>query len=189
MTNREALGAVATSADDVARYRRNVQDEIDSAAIYEAMAHRETSPEAEIYQKLGAVEQRHARFWRGRLVEVGAWHVPRTPTTRARVLRFLARRMGPAFVLPTVATLEELNRHEYDGQPETAGTAMRAQERSHARLLSHLAGPRGRGMKGATLARARRSALFSGSRQLLLGLLAAAVTFGIGRLIGGALSA
>jgi VIT1/CCC1 family predicted Fe2+/Mn2+ transporter len=33
-----------------------------------------------------------------------------------------------------------------------------------------------------------RSALFSGSRQLLLGLLAAAVTFGIGRLIGGFLS-
>jgi VIT1/CCC1 family predicted Fe2+/Mn2+ transporter len=29
-----------------------------------------------------------------------------------------------------------------------------------------------------------RSALFSGTRQLLLGLLAAAVTFGIGRLIG-----
>ncbi len=29
-----------------------------------------------------------------------------------------------------------------------------------------------------------RSALFSGTRQLVLGLLAAAVTFGIGRLIG-----
>jgi hypothetical protein len=40
MTNREPLGAVAASADDVARCRRNLQDEIDSAAIYEAMAER-----------------------------------------------------------------------------------------------------------------------------------------------------
>ena len=154
MTNREPLAALVTTADDVARYRRNLQDEIDSAAIYEAMAHRETSPElAGVYRKLGAVEQRHARFWRGRLVEAGVWDVPLAPTTRARVLRFLARRVGPAFVLPTVATLEELNRHEYDDQPETAGTAMRAQERSHARLLSFLAGPRGHGMDGATMAR------------------------------------
>jgi VIT1/CCC1 family predicted Fe2+/Mn2+ transporter len=154
MTNREPLGAVVATAGDVARYRRNLQDEIDSAAIYEAMAQREPAPElAEVYRKLGAVEQRHAHFWEGRLLEAGASHVPQAPTMRARVLRLLARRLGPAFVLPTVATLEELDRHEYDDQPETAGTAMRAQERSHARLLSFLAAPRGRGMEGATLAR------------------------------------
>jgi hypothetical protein len=58
---------VATSTEDVARLRRNLQDEIDSAAIYEAMADRETSSQlAEIRRKLGAVEQRHAQFWRGR---------------------------------------------------------------------------------------------------------------------------
>lgn len=97
MRNRELLDDIDTSDDDVARYRRNLQNEIDSAAIYEAMADRETSPElAEVYRKLGAVEQRHARFWRGRLVEAGVWDVPMSPTTRARVLRFLARRMGPA---------------------------------------------------------------------------------------------
>ena len=58
MTNREPLTALVTTADDVARYRRNLQDEIDSAAIYEAMAGRETNPGlAEIYRKLGAVEE------------------------------------------------------------------------------------------------------------------------------------
>jgi len=154
MTNREPLTALVTTDDDVERYRRNLQDEIDSAAIYEAMAGREASPElAEIYRRLGAVEQRHARFWRARLVEAGVWEAPRVPTRRARALRFLARWMGAAFVLPTVATLEELDRHEYDGQPETAGTAMPAQERSHARLLSFLAAQRGPGMDGATMAR------------------------------------
>jgi vacuolar iron transporter family protein len=154
MTNREPLTALVTTDDDVERYRRNLQDEIDSAAIYEAMAGREASPElAEIYRRLGAVEQRHARFWRARLVEAGVWEAPRVPTRRARVLRLLARWMGPAFVLPTVATLEELDRDAYDGQPETAGTAMPAQERSHARLLSFLAAQRGPGMDGATMAR------------------------------------
>jgi vacuolar iron transporter family protein len=154
MTNREPLTAAVITDDDVERYRRNLQDEIDSAAIYEAMADREASPElAEIYRRLGAVEQRHARFWRARLVEAGVWEAPRVPTRRARVLRFLARRMGAAFVLPTVATLEELDRHEYDGQPETVGTPMPAQERSHARLLSFLAAQRGPGMGGATMAR------------------------------------
>ena len=48
----------------VDRYLRNLQDEVDSAAIYEAMAEREPAPElAELYRRLGEVETRHARFW------------------------------------------------------------------------------------------------------------------------------
>ena len=138
----------------VDRYLRNLQDEVDSAAIYEAMAEREPAPElAELYRRLGEVETRHARFWEGRLRDAGAPVPALTPTSRARVLRFLARRFGPRLVLPTVATLEELDQHVYDDQAETASTPMRAQERSHARLLSVLAGPGGRGMAGPTIAR------------------------------------
>jgi len=138
----------------VDRYLRNLQDEVDSAAIYEAMAEREPAPElAELYRRLGEVETRHARFWEGRLRDAGAPVPALTPTSRARVLRFLARRFGPRLVLPTVATLEELDQHVYDDQAETASTPMRAQERSHARLLAVLAGPGGRGMAGPTIAR------------------------------------
>ena len=140
--------------DATARYLRNLQDEVDSAAIYEAMAEHEQAPElAELYHRLGEVETRHARFWEGRLRDAGAAVPAVTPTSRARVLRFLARRLGARFVLPTVATLEELDQHVYDDQPETAATTMRAQERSHARVLSFLAGPRGRGISGPTIAR------------------------------------
>ncbi|TMD92703.1 MAG: rubrerythrin family protein [Chloroflexi bacterium] len=118
------------------------------------MAEREPAPElAELYRRLGEVETRHARFWEGRLRDAGAPVPALTPTSRARVLRFLARRFGPRLVLPTVATLEELDQHVYDDQAETASTPMRAQERSHARLLSVLAGPGGRGMAGPTIAR------------------------------------
>ena len=42
-------------------------------------------------------------------------------------------------VLSTMASLEEIDKHGYDDQPETAGTTMRDQERSHARLVRYLA--------------------------------------------------
>ena len=154
MTQPEPLPARGRTADDVARYRRNLQDEIDSAAIYEAMAAREAAPElAHVYRRLAEVEVKHARFWEARLQEAGVPPRPRQPTIRARILRVLALRFGAAFVLPTVATLEEVDQHVYDDQPETAPTTMRAQERSHARLLSLLAGPRGRGLEGPAVAR------------------------------------
>jgi VIT1/CCC1 family predicted Fe2+/Mn2+ transporter len=146
--------AAVSTEPAVDRYLRNLQDEVDSAAIYAAMAEREPSPElAELYRRLGEVETRHAHFWEARLRDAAAPVPEVTPTGRARVLAFLARRFGPRFVLPTVATLEELDKHVYDDQPETASTTMRAQERSHARVLSVLAGPGGRGMAGPTIAR------------------------------------
>ncbi|MEA2618152.1 MAG: vacuolar iron transporter family protein [Chloroflexota bacterium] len=154
MGEQEPLPSGEGTDDAVARYLRNLQDEVDSAAIYEAMAEREPTPELmELYRRLAEVETRHARFWEAKLREAGVTPPPLTPTSRARVLRFLARRLGPRFVLPTVATLEELDQHVYDDQPETAATPMRAQERSHARVLSLLAGPGGRGMAGPTIAR------------------------------------
>lgn len=143
---------MATS--DPARYRANRQDEIDSAAVYPAMARRERSPElARLYVRLAEVEERHLDFWEARLLAAGEEAGPRTPSWRGRVMRFLARWFGPKAVLPTVATLEELDRHVYDDQPETEGTPMRAQERSHARLLRYLAQGSPTGVAGETLAR------------------------------------
>ncbi|MFB3738348.1 MAG: VIT1/CCC1 transporter family protein [Candidatus Velamenicoccus archaeovorus] len=138
---------------DVRRYLDNLQDEIDSAALYEAMAEREHQPElVALYRKLREIELRHAAFWEDRLRDAGA-PVPRPRITgRARVLRWLARRFGPRLVLPTVASLEEINQHMYDPQPETAGTTLPGDERSHARLLRTLAGPTRRGLEGGTLA-------------------------------------
>ncbi|HEY7954281.1 MAG TPA: VIT1/CCC1 transporter family protein [Polyangia bacterium] len=142
---------------DLRRYRANLRDEIDSAHLYRAMAAHEASSElAQVYVKLAEVEERHGRFWQS-LIEksggkVGAWR----PSWRARTMAWLARRFGPEAVLPTVASLEQMNRHVYDTQPETGGTAMRSQERSHARLLRAIESvePKGAGgMSGGALAR------------------------------------
>ena len=65
---------------------------------------------------------------------------------------FLAGRFGARVVLPTVATLEQVDQTGYDDQPETAETNMADQERSHARVLRYIAGGSPKGIAGETLA-------------------------------------
>lgn len=56
---------------DAARYRAN-QGEIDSAAVYRAMAAAERSPQlASVYERLAQVEERHLRFWEDQLRAAG----------------------------------------------------------------------------------------------------------------------
>ncbi|HEV3178471.1 MAG TPA: ferritin family protein, partial [Stellaceae bacterium] len=71
------------------RYRSNLQGEIDGAALYRALADAEENPQlAEVYRRLGAVEEAHAEFWRKELARVGA----RLPMLRAGWrTRFLIR--------------------------------------------------------------------------------------------------
>ena len=142
------------STSEEARYRANRQGEIDSAAVYRAMATSESSPQlTSVYERLAMVEERHLGFWEDKLRSVGRDPGRRRPSWRAKTMMFLARRFGPRMVLPTVATLEQVDQHEYDDQPETEGTPMRAQERSHARVLRYITSGSPQGVAGETLAR------------------------------------
>lgn len=126
---------------EIARYRANLQGEIDGSAMYRAMADLEPQPErAEIYRRLAAVEESHAAFWQKRLAEAGAPAHDVRPGWRTKLLIRIAKRFGPDLVLPTLHTLEEIDRDHYDGQPESRDTPMPAQERSHARVLSRMTG-------------------------------------------------
>jgi VIT1/CCC1 family predicted Fe2+/Mn2+ transporter len=141
------------STTDISRYRVNLQDEVDSAAIYRAMADRERKPQlAQFYVRMAEAEERHARFWE-QLLQQNGQPAGRHPSWRSKALVFLVRRFGARLVLPTMATMEQLNRHVYDKQPEAGGTSMPAQERSHARLLRALAGRETLGLSGDALAR------------------------------------
>lgn len=141
---------------DAPRYRRNWQAEVDSAALYHALAEGEDNPQlAEVYRRLAATEQRHADLWADRLRDTGEPVAGARPSTRTRVLAWLARRVGPDLVTPIIAADERAERGMYDDQPETAATGMRTDERSHARLLGAItrdAGRRG-GLEGSALAR------------------------------------
>ncbi len=137
--------------DSSARYRRNLQDEVDTASLYAVLAEREENAQlSTLYRKLEATERRHAEFWAKRL-EAAGQPVRLLPSRRARILAWLARRFGPSLVLPSLAGTEWKGQAAYDDQGETDGTGMRGDERSHARLLRELSTQGG--LEGGALAR------------------------------------
>ena len=80
------------------------------------------------------------------------------PGFRTRALAWLARRFGPAFVLPTVNTLEQMDSGAYAAQPEAVAGGLPAAERSHARIIEALAAPSPAAFSGADPGAARRPA-------------------------------
>ena len=95
----------------------------------------------------------HAEFWKRQIAALGQRVPQLRPGFRTRALEWLARRFGPAFVLPTVNTLEQIDSGSYSSQPEAVAGGLPAAERSHARIIGALAGPSGNAFSGATLAR------------------------------------
>jgi vacuolar iron transporter family protein len=136
------------------RYTANLQGEVDSAALYRTLAQTEKNPQlAQVYQRLAAIEEAHAEYWRNHIAAIDQ-RVPKLlPGFRARALAWLARRFGPAFVLPTVDTLEHIDSGTYDAQPEAVAAGLPAAERSHARIIQALAAGTPGALSGSALAR------------------------------------
>jgi VIT1/CCC1 family predicted Fe2+/Mn2+ transporter len=136
-----------------ARFRANLQAEIDGAALYRVMADASGTAEvAEVYRQLAATEDAHAAVWREKLRAAGEAQPDPAPTLRVRVLAWLARRFGAGAVLSGIVGAETGDSRAYAGQPDAA--ALARDERSHARVLRHLLSTAsGRGMAGEQLAR------------------------------------
>ncbi len=139
---------------DASRYLENYRDEIDGAAQYRALADLEADPHlAQVYRRLAETEERHASFWVEHLEALGKPIPPAEPSLKARLVIWLARRFGAQLLVGVMAASEKGGQTMYDEQPETAGEGMRADERSHARILSALAGESPSGVEGSVLAR------------------------------------
>ncbi len=136
------------------RYTANLQGEVDSAALYRTLAQTEKNPQlAQVYRRLAAIEEAHAEYWKSHIAAIDQ-RVPKLrPGFRTRALGWLARRFGPAFVLPSIDTLEHLDSGIYDAQPEAVAGGLPAAERSHARIIEALAAGAPGALSGATLAR------------------------------------
>ena len=136
------------------RYAANLQGEVDSASLYTTLSQTEKNPQlAQVYARLAAVELAHAEFWKRQIEGLGKRVPQLRPGFRTRALAWLARRFGPAFVLPTVNTLEQMDSGAYSAQPEAVAGGLPAAERSHARIIEALAAPSPTAFSGATLAR------------------------------------
>jgi VIT1/CCC1 family predicted Fe2+/Mn2+ transporter len=157
--------------EDLARYRENLQGEVDAIALYAQLAALEESPTLrEFYRRMAAVEDVHAGVWRERLVEAGQDPGAVRAGWRTRVLMLVARRFGPSLVVPTIAEREAADEAAYDDQPE-ALARMPGDERSHARLFRELAG--GHGVSGPTIARIEGRHRAGGGNQLRAAVLGA----------------
>ncbi len=139
---------------DVRRWRRNIQDELDSAELYRRVADAEDDEAlASVYRRLAAVEERHAEFWAKHLRDAGQPVPAARVGWRTKALGWLARRFGTALVVPTIDAMEQADAGSYDAQPEAAGSRLPAEERSHARLLKAIGSGQRGGLQGPALAR------------------------------------
>ncbi len=112
-------------------------DERDGAALYEGLAKVERDPErARAYRELASAERRHAEIWARKLEKAGAALPPERPSSRIRVLIWLARRLGTAAVLPLVLENEGNDAEKYRRQEGSEAEALADEERAHHTVLA-----------------------------------------------------
>lgn len=133
------------------RLLENLTDELNGAALYDALAAAEKDARlAEVYSRLANVEKRHADRWRKRLEDAGETLVPFTPSWRTRTLIWVARRFGTSAVLPSVQSLEMSGTDKYATQADASD--FHGDERSHSRVIQLMSTVRG-GIAGNDVAR------------------------------------
>ncbi len=163
--------ATMAQRDDIARYLGNLQHEIDAGMIYRTLAESEKQPQlAELYRRLSETEAQHAGFWEEKLRAAGQTPAPRRPSWRTRVLIWLAKRLGPQFVLPTMIAQERVEPVELRCPGGYAGSRLsrdRAFSRpaagDHQRHVRGRDGRRAAGTAGGTPSGGRRQCLAGGS--------------------------
>jgi vacuolar iron transporter family protein len=137
----------------IAQYQTNWLDERNGAALYRALSEVEQrSPLKEVYRRLADAEEKHSFFWEAKIRAAKEPLPSFRLHWRTRTLIFLARRFGPEFVLPNIASMEQVDSHHYDQQPEARAGGLPGQEQSHARLLQALTSGSKAGLEGSRIA-------------------------------------
>jgi VIT1/CCC1 family predicted Fe2+/Mn2+ transporter len=127
-------------------------EEIDASILYDALSRFESNPKlAGVYKRIADSERLHAERIAARLRAAGL-ALPAGPSTRARILTALARRFGPAFVLPSLAAREAAHADRYARADEPGDATLAGDSRAHARLVRALAVTPG-GVEGAAVMR------------------------------------
>jgi vacuolar iron transporter family protein len=128
-------------------------EEIDAAYLYRELAAVETDGKRrDLFQKLAEVEDRHVERWEGVLAEQGGVaSADRKPTGRARLVAWVARRLGPGAVLPMilreegreVAAYLRLAKESTDPSTCETASALATDSAMHAQELAQIIGKPG----------------------------------------------
>ncbi len=128
-------------------------EEIDAAFLYRELAGVEPDTKRrELFEKLAAVEDLHVERWESVLAgQGGVVSADRTPSGRAKLVAWVARRLGPGAVLPMilreegreVAAYLRLAKQATDGPTSETAAALAADSAMHAQELAHIVGKPG----------------------------------------------
>ena len=145
--------AASPSPPDLHAFEHHWQDEADAAYLYRLLADAEPDPKKQdIYRRLADVEDRHLEIWAGLLAQHGRRMGPHRPTGRTRLLAFLGRRFGPAFLLPMLLAEEGREVKAYLDMHRTTGRGVAGRDEAlllakesaeHATTLNAVAGRTG----------------------------------------------
>lgn len=134
-------------SDSVHIWRHHLADEADAAFLYRELAKAEPDQgRAAIYQQLAEVEDRHVAVWLRLLHENGHESGPPRPSTRARFMAWLARRIGPHVLLPFLLEEEgrevkgylQMYREAPDGVAAPTALKLARESKEHAETLGAL---------------------------------------------------
>ncbi len=156
---------MTVTKDDLKRYRRYLNEETDGIFIYRELAAIEQDETLrDVYEKLAEVEIKHLELWQEQLRNAGADDSVERPSWRARIMMAIARRFGPAVVIPVIKTFEADADAMYAGDPIAEAAGLPADERQHYRIFSALE-QRGGGIPGSVIGRieSRHRALGGGN--------------------------
>ncbi|UFS69400.1 VIT1/CCC1 transporter family protein [Geomonas sp. RF6] len=133
------------------RYLQNLEEERNSAFLYRTLAEKEENGNlAEVYRRLAEAEEGHADLWGQKLDVAGGAVPPFRPTTRTRILAWLAGRFGAQVVIPTLTAKENAASSDYAGQADAADLI--PTEQSHARVLRQIGENSAAGLGGSAVA-------------------------------------
>jgi len=139
MTASSPPGPREYTKQDIKRFRANLREEVDGAALYARLAEAESDPNLqELYRRLEVTEKRHGDIWERKLREAGADVPNYQPSFRVKALGWIARHFGNELVTPLVARMENDATAMYDTQPEAVEHRLPADERSHARIFREI---------------------------------------------------
>ena len=152
---------------DITRYRGYLQDEVDGVYIYRSLAAIEDDETLRgVYGQLADVEDKHLELWQEQLRKAGAEAeaTPPSPTRRARLLMWAARRFGTDMVLPVIKSMELDADAMYTGDPVAEAAGLPSDERQHYRVFNAIS-ERGGGLPGSVIGRieARHRSLGGGN--------------------------
>ncbi|MEX3936785.1 VIT1/CCC1 transporter family protein [Paraburkholderia phymatum] len=125
------------SRHELKRYRTNLADELDSAALYETLSRVEKDPRRRtLFSQLASAERVHANVWADKLHANGVRVPPHRHSVKTHLMRGLIHTFGPNYVLPSLAAAEYADRDKYANQPDAE--QLSKDEQHHAAVMQQM---------------------------------------------------